>query len=85
MDNRYGQYNEDGTVTQPEVSILTGARIFKQGSVTERVTGTEFFYRIEGAYYDRVTPGQRAEWQRSAPAGGRKPAPFHSKKTEGEE
>ena len=85
-DNRYGSYNEDGTVTEPEVSILTETRIFKDGSIAERVTGTTYFYRIEGQYLDRVTPEKREEWQRGPKGEDARPAAaaYRSKKTEEE-
>ena len=64
MDNRYGQYNSDGTVTEPEVSILTGERIGKTGSIREVIMGTSYWYRYEGTSAHLVTDELRAEWAR---------------------
>lgn len=83
MDNRYGQYNADGTVTEPELSILTETRIFRVGSISEMVSPT-VFVRYEGAYADRVTDDMRAEWRRGAPGASGKSTPS-SKKQNAEE
>lgn len=81
-DNRYGKYNEDGTVTEPGVSILTGQPITKEGSVRERIPGTPYFYRFEGRFADRVTDEIRQGWRSSAPAATRTTSPLASRKVE---
>lgn len=64
-DPRYGKFNEDGSVNEPEVSALTGGRIFKEESICEMVSKT-VFVRYESHYADRVTDELRAEWRRGA-------------------
>ena len=82
MNKRYGRYNEDGSVTEPAVSIMTGRRIFRSGSIRERITGTAYFYRYEGAYADRITDEQRQQWRDGAPSETRRPVGIPVKKPE---
>lgn len=68
-DPRYGKFEADGSVTEPEVSILTETRIVKEGSISELV-GKTTFVRYEGGYADRVTDELRAKWRSEAPGEG---------------
>jgi len=80
-DNRFGKFEDDGSVSEPEVSILTGSPIAKVGAVTERIVGTPYFYRFEGAFEHLVTGQLRQQWHDSAPSGRGRPV-IAAKKTD---
>lgn len=69
----YGTYNEDGTVTEPLNSILTGQPISADGSIREAIPDSPHFYRYEGAYAHQVTDELREYWQSHG-----SPAPKHT-------
>lgn len=84
-DGVYGKYNEDGSVTEAKVSILTGNPVAVDGSIREAIPDSRYFYRFEGTYADRVTDEIREQWRRGAPSDGRRsaaPQPMVTKKPE---
>ncbi len=71
--SEYGRIIDKGQeVEEATVSILTGRKIAKNGSVSERIAGTDYFYRFESRYAYRVTDELRKEWRANAPKSEKK-------------
>ena len=51
---------------EPDECVLTGRFVAPNNSVSVRVSGTPYFYRIIGGQADRMTDADRAQWEAEA-------------------
>jgi len=67
MGRRFGKTKADGSVEiEPNECVLTGRFVNPDNSVSVRVKGTPYFFRIVGGQANRMTDELRAQWEGEA-------------------